>query len=811
MNKYIRNKIFFAYATATTVTILLIASVVFWKLHQNIGTQEIVLRSELADQAYINVRSYHYFTQFLLSESQRNLEIYTEGLLRDSPLASVLDHLQSEGIVNFLQKSGLKQQIDFALVFSADGALQASFGGQRAYRPGDLTLPAYIQNYPSFPFISDAFDILQKETILQISPEESQSLEQKLGMNSSILLKSEFLQKMGVEIHEDAVAIFSAGLIRDGFSLPVGVLIVGKLLNNLENVFGNLHNQTQIASSLFLGDTPISTTFAGFNRNRQGKSTDIRPEIQRDQALAVYGTGTTTDTSIFYAQEKYYAACSPVKDFQRNNIGILCTGLPGSLINMVQEPILTLGEELEQDLIQWAFSICFLMIFVFILLARYIAKGITKPLEELAHFTSEVDGTDISKRFNKLSQDEIGVLGQSINAMLDKLAAAQEEKETMENQLRQSHKLEAIGVLAGGIAHDFNNLLAIIMGYAELLEFPAEQDPTSVENVKNILVAANRAKELVRQILAFSRQAKVDRFPLDLTPLIKESLKMLRSSLPSTIEIRDNLAPHCGLVLADPTQVHQILMNLCTNAQHAMEDNGGILTIQIQRVLLEDQISEAQKHLQPGVYVELIISDTGTGIRPDLIDKVFDPYFTTKPQGKGTGMGLAIVHGLVHEYGGEITVESTLGKGTTFHVFLPVVEEAPVPDIEKPSQVVCGTARILFVDDEKLLAQMGKELLEPLGYKVTVREKSLEALSTFQDNPDAFDIVITDQTMPDMTGTTLAQKILEIRKDIPIILCTGFSSLVDEDSAKKLGIQELAYKPLTKEAISSLISKVLKA
>lgn len=808
MKRRIRNKIFFTYAIATTLTIISIVLVVFWKINQNATAQEIFLRDGLSDQANSNVRSYHYFTQSTLSKDQHELKQFAETLLRNSSLAVPLFRLQTEAIVDLLQQVGPRQGLDFSLIFSQDGLLRASFGGQKGFRPGDLNLPRKLQDYRAFPFLQKAHEILQQENRFQISPEESVALEQSLELNGFTRLDRQFIQELGIKSNKDAIAMVSAGLIRDEFSMPVGVLIVGRLLNDFGELFGKLHEETPIASTLFIGTTPVS--FAGFQRDGQRKTNNFQPEISPDQNAAVYSENRPTDVFIFYGQERYYSTCSPIKDILHNNVGLLCTGLPESLIQRVQNPILNLGKRAEKNLIKWVLGICLFMTFISTILARFLAKGITKPLEELVHFTSQVEGKDLSRRITNLAPDETGVLGQSINGMLDKLAAAQEEKEKMENQLRQSHKLEAIGILAGGIAHDFNNLLAIIFGYAQLAQLQAPKDSGLTENLKNILTAANRAKDLVRQILSFSRQAKVDRFPLDLTSLVKESLKMLRASLPATIEIRNNLNPQCGLVLADPTQIHQIIMNLCTNAHHAMEKNGGILDIQLRHVSLEEKSILTKTDLKPGEYVELVVSDTGTGIRPDLVDKIFDPYFTTKEQGKGTGMGLAIVHGLVKEYGGGITVESTSGRGTTCRIFLPVVDEKPLlPNVTKPSQVLGGTERVLFVDDERLLANIGKDVLEPLGYKVTVRENSHEALATFQSSPDAFDVVVTDQTMPGMTGIVLAQKILQIRPDIPIILCTGYSNLADEDSAKRLGIREFAYKPLTQEAIISLIRKVL--
>ncbi len=384
-----------------------------------------------------------------------------------------------------------------------------------------------------------------------------------------------------------------------------------------------------------------------------------------------------------------------------------------------------------------------------------------------------------------------------------------EEKQNLESRLVQAQKMEAIGTLAGGIAHDFNNVLAAILGYTEMAKEEAPAGTQLHEDLAKVMVAGNRAKDLVKQILAFSRQAEVERIPLRLEPLIKEGLKMLRSSIPTTISIVENIDPKGGVVFADPTQVHQILMNLCTNAYQAMEDTGGALSVTLKNVRIGSDEQVGDVPLTPGDYVECIVADTGVGIGPDTIEKIFDPYFTTKAIGKGTGMGLAISHGIMKKHGGTITVESILGKGSVFHVYFPIVQQQTVPEKKEPQGTLNGQERILFVDDEELLAEMGKELLERLGYHVTVERSSLEALYLFQNTPENFDLVITDQTMPDMTGAELATRMMQIRPDIPIILCTGYSNLIDEESAKNLGIKEFAFKPLTKEGIAGLIRRAL--
>lgn len=384
---------------------------------------------------------------------------------------------------------------------------------------------------------------------------------------------------------------------------------------------------------------------------------------------------------------------------------------------------------------------------------------------------------------------------------------AELERKKLEKQLIQAQKMESIGILAGGIAHDFNNILAVILGYADMARQDAPQDSKYVSDLDKVVNAGNRAKELVKQILAFSRQTEIERIPVQLQPVIKEVLNMIRASIPSTIKIVDKIDSNCSVVYADPTQVHQVLMNLCTNANHAMEQSGGILKIELKNTHI-DKINQALT-IKPGDYAELTVTDTGSGIDPAVIDKIYDPYYTNKEPGKGTGMGLAIIHGIITGYGGAISVESKLGKGTSFHVYFPVIAQQDLSPVEDSQEISQGNERVLLIDDEETLAELSKDILERLGYGVTVQHSSMDALNIFQNNPDAFDVVITDQTMPGMTGFDLARQLLQIRSDIPIILCTGYSKLIDEETAKSIGIKEFALKPLSRGKIASLLRKVL--
>ena len=378
----------------------------------------------------------------------------------------------------------------------------------------------------------------------------------------------------------------------------------------------------------------------------------------------------------------------------------------------------------------------------------------------------------------------------------------------LERELRQAHKMEAIGTLAGGIAHDFNNILMAIIGYTEMALYKIPEGTTPVRrDLEQVLKAGYRARDLVNQILTFSQERKV----IDIIPTVKEALKLLRSSLPSTIEIRQDIAipPEKGIILADPTQIHQVLMNLCTNAAHAMRDKGGILSVSLSSVEADAYLVSRYPDLEPGPYVRLTVGDTGHGVDPSILERIFDPYFTTKGPGEGTGMGLAVVQGIVKRHGGMITVHSEIGKGTTFHALFPRIEQEIVPEATAAEALPLGSERILFIDDEKPLVDLGKGMLESLGYSVTTKTSSLEALEAFRAEPDAFDLVITDVTMPSMTGIELAKELMAIRPDIPIILCTGFSELINEKRAKEMGIQEFVMKPFVIGKHAKTIRKVL--
>jgi len=383
------------------------------------------------------------------------------------------------------------------------------------------------------------------------------------------------------------------------------------------------------------------------------------------------------------------------------------------------------------------------------------------------------------------------------------------ESKRMEAQLQQVQKMEAIGTLAGGIAHDFNNMLGIIVGNTELAMNDVPEWSPARHNLQEARTACLRASDVVRQILAFSRQGAQGLKPLRIGPIIKDSLKLLRSSIPTTIEIRQDISSKSDTVRADPTQINQVLINLCTNAAYAMWDEGGVLEVSLENIELDEDAVTQYLDLTPGTYVRLSVSDTGCGIEPKVMKRIFDPYFTTKPVGEGSGMGLAVVHGIVKGHGGDISVRSEPGNGTTFDVLLPETKGEPEAEVEISVGIPRGNERILFVDDEKAMVDAIPSILERLGYQVVARTSSIEALEAFRVKPGRFDLVITDYTMNNMTGAELAKELLHLRPDIPIILCTGFSEQIDEEKAKEMGIRAFVMKPIVTSQMANTIRNVL--
>ena len=383
------------------------------------------------------------------------------------------------------------------------------------------------------------------------------------------------------------------------------------------------------------------------------------------------------------------------------------------------------------------------------------------------------------------------------------------ERLQLETQLRQSQKMQELGTLVGGIAHDFNNILGVVLGYADLTLQAVPRESMAWEHLKQILVAGERARHLVQQMLTFSRQAKQERQPLQLHLLVKEVLELLRAVFPATITLRQEVDLHTSTVLANPTQIQQVLMNLCTNAAHAMCQTGGVLEVRLDAVAFAAESAPPHPDLRPGPYIRLTVRDTGHGMAPEVLERIFEPFFTTKDVGEGTGLGLAVVHGIITEHGGAITVESTPGQGTTCVMYLPrsASPSEVTPDTEDPIRKEQG--RILFVDDEAALAHIGQTMLAHLGYDVVSYTNSEEALEAFCAAPEHFDLVITDQTMPHLTGADLARALRGLRPDIPIILCTGYSQTMTAEQAAQLGLDAFCMKPLRMRELEVTIRRVL--
>lgn len=383
------------------------------------------------------------------------------------------------------------------------------------------------------------------------------------------------------------------------------------------------------------------------------------------------------------------------------------------------------------------------------------------------------------------------------------------ERAELEKQLFQLQKMETIGTLAGGIAHDFNNILTPILGYTDMAleELPPESNLRF--DMEQINKAALRGKDLVQQILTFSREVDFEKKPIQLQPIISEVLNLLKASFPAGVEIKQHLDPKVGTVLADPTHIHQIIMNLCTNANHAMMKSGGTLEVKLDAVNVDQKSAEKIPNLKKGEYIRLTISDTGYGMDLKTKERIFEPFFTRKEVGSGSGLGLSVVHGIINNYGGAITVDSIMGKGTTFTIFLPKHGVSTISPDKLNKKLVRGDEHILFVDDEPEITFMGKKMLENLGYKVTIKSDSQSALDEFMIDPDVYDLLVTDQNMPQIKGTEMASRMRKVRPGLKIIIITGYADNLSEDDISKNGISEVILKPMILDDFSKVIRRVL--
>ena len=423
---------------------------------------------------------------------------------------------------------------------------------------------------------------------------------------------------------------------------------------------------------------------------------------------------------------------------------------------------------------------------------------------ELEHTTKDGRILTVLSRW-ALQRDEAGDPVAIMEINLDVTEARRAEQ-----QLRHAQKVEALGTLSGGIAHDFNNILAAIIGFTELAEDHVAEGSHGARCLKRIMESSLRGRDLVRQMLTFSRKSEQEKKPLSLSSIVKETVKLIRATTPTTITITVDAPSESGMILADPTQMQQVILNLCTNAAHAMREKGGTLDIKLDSHIVSP--SEGDPHgISPGHYTRLTVRDTGVGMSPQIVDKIFDPFFTTKKLGEGTGLGLSVVHGIVKQHSGHIVVQSERRRGSTFTLYFPQIAGTGEREADRirDDMLPTGSGRILLVDDEEALVETGKDILARLGYEVTSMTSGREALALVKEDPSRFDLVITDQTMPEITGVELAKEILALRADMPIILCTGFSHLVDARKAKAAGIKAFAMKPLTRREIAKTVRKLL--
>jgi signal transduction histidine kinase len=441
---------------------------------------------------------------------------------------------------------------------------------------------------------------------------------------------------------------------------------------------------------------------------------------------------------------------------------------------------------------------------------------VSKPIEEqelLARVSAHLTISRLQKQLIKANaslEEKVLDRTRALSEANQALKLEMNERKQMEARLRQTQKLESLGTLAGGVAHDFNNILGAIIGYVELAQDSVAEDSSASRDLAKALGACNRAKELIDQILAFSRQKETELRPIQLRSIVKEAMQLMRSSFSSTIAFRRLISKDVGTVQADSTQIHQVVINLCTNAAHAMREAGGVLEVELANAEIDELAAADHAGIVPGRYVRLTVRDSGPGIEPEILDRIFDPYFTTKGQGEGTGLGLAVVHGVVKTHGGAVVVENSPGEGAAFHVYLPRTEQhAERAGAMEQIHLPTGAETVLLVDDERDLLDIGRRVLADLGYQVVAASNGLEALELFRMAPDQFDLVITDQTMPHMAGLTLAAELLRIRPELPIVLCSGFMGSEAEGAIRGVGVKEFVKKPLSKGKLAKAVRRVL--
>ncbi|MCK5070584.1 MAG: response regulator [Desulfocapsa sp.] len=631
--------------------------------------------------------------------------------------------------------------------------------------------------------------------------------------------------------------IFSGSLLRQiivGFTLILmifGVIQVSAQMILAVRFFDTLAADTGNQQSLFLARL---TSLALYTENKSLAQEPLEAIVERPEILsaALYlGDGTLwikqqrqESTKNVLTPEKAKQILTEIassKSARKETGNTLCYYAPVKVTNFstldsrteVEETIglarIILNKDYFQKLAKQRLllnSVSFICaILIALLTAIILARYLSTPLHKLTEGAERIAKGELDKPIPVETTGELANLTVAFNRMLNSL----KEREQLMSELRQAQKMEAIGTLAGGIAHDFNNILGAIFGYTQLSMLKIDKDSEEYNNLSQVLLASTRAKDLVASILTFSRQASTEKKAIPIASIIKEVLKLLRATTPAGIEIQQQIDMDTGNVNADPIQIHQIVMNLCANAFHAMGNENGILKITLEELEVDSKQAATIPELQPGKHILFTVSDTGHGMDNDLMERIFDPFYTTKERGKGTGLGLSVVHGIIAESGGAIQVESKIDKGTTFFLYFPVAEQSDEePDSLLEAHLHKGSGNILLIDDEVSLVQSGQQMLEYMGYTVTSMTSSLDAYELFQKQPEMFDLIITDQAMPSMQGTELAEKIFAIRPGIPIILCTGYSANITEKSIKEIGIQQLVMKPLSLEKISQSLDKL---
>ena len=442
--------------------------------------------------------------------------------------------------------------------------------------------------------------------------------------------------------------------------------------------------------------------------------------------------------------------------------------------------------------------------------AKNVAGGVAHRFENPIR-TKSGEERIISWNISKLSEGGVFAGTLSVGIDITQRKAAEEEKNLLAAQLRQAQKMEAIGTLAGGIAHDFNNILSPIIGYAEIIREDSDPESDCAANAEEILTAGIRARELVYQILTFSREKEQEKKPFKIHPVLKEALKLLRASLPTTIELTHSIDKNCGPIFGDPTQIYQVVMNLCTNAYQAMLDQGrGRIEFAAEEVLLTDDDQPQFIDLKPGPHVLVSVRDTGPGIEPAIMERIFDPYFTTKRMESGTGLGLSVVHGIVKGHSGAIKVYSEAGQGTVINVYFPRMADRKADSaIKSPASIAGGSESLLLVDDEAPIVALMKRILGNLGYRADGFTDARQALAAFEENPDDYDLIISDMTMPNLSGLELAQAVQSIRADMPIVICTGFSEMMSREKLAEAGVRNVIIKPVLKDELARTVRKAL--